>query len=130
MSAGMMIAAAGLANVLWAALLVVGAVVSMGDGPGLAIPDWLAHALGYGVQAGLVWGLLVVVGRGRPVSPVWPVAAAIGLGTITELLQTMRPERSAELRDLVADALGALVVVLALQACRRRLRSDGAEGLE
>jgi VanZ family protein len=93
-------------NVLYAALLVVFAVSP--HSPGAAeVPDRLAHAVAYGVQAILLCTML---------AQEWPIGQALvtgclgaaAFGVLTEGLQMLQPTRSTELMDIVADACGAL----------------------
>ena len=44
---------------------------------------------------------------------------ATGLGVVTELMQRLQPTRVAEVSDVLADAVGAAVVVLVCLAMRR-----------
>lgn len=108
------------ASIAWAVVLVFAALLPVGGGSGLSIPDWLGHGLGYGVQAGFIWAMPPVRRLNRWRAVAWSIAGATGLGALTEVLQTMHPERSAEWLDLVADAVGAVVVVGALELWRSR----------
>lgn len=108
------------ASVLWAVMLVIAALLPVAGGPGLRIPDWLQHGLGYGVQGGLIWAMSPVRRLDRWRAAAWSIAGATGLGALTEILQTMHPERSAEWLDLVADGVGAAAVVLVLELWRSR----------
>lgn len=64
-------------------------------------PDWLGHALAYGV---LAWVLRRGVGG-------WATAfaGALSQGFFLEWLQRSIPGRAAEVSDLVADAFGSLM---------------------
>lgn len=77
------------------------------------IPDWISHALAYGIQSGLIyWGLVPIIGWR------WALVGAflgtVAFGAATEAMQLLRPGRSLEFKDLVADAAGALTVCLAI----------------
>lgn len=98
-----------LANAGYAALLVVLALVpSSSLDIGRSVPDWAAHAVAYGLQAGLItWASLPALGRRRAL--VAGVSGATAFGAVTELLQLLQPRRSVEPADLVANAVGALV---------------------
>ena len=68
-------------------------------------PDWLGHGAAYALLA-------AVAQRGFPSLAPGGVAAACTLhGGLLEWLQLHVPGRSAELEDLVADALGSLLGV-------------------
>jgi len=102
-----------LANCLYAALLVFLALVPSLPGSTPPISDSVAHGLAYGIQAGLLaWALGRRLSHGGGVVLAWLGATATGMAT--ELLQRFQPARSLELRDLVADMLGAGIVVLLL----------------
>lgn len=117
--------ARGACNLACAVLLVISAVLPRPPiaVAALQISDLLAHGVAYGVQALLMLWLLCAVTRPlRAVAGAWLVATLLGLST--ELLQMLQPARSAELRDLVADAIGAAVAV-ALGWMLMRLASPG-----
>lgn len=64
-------------------------------------PDWLGHGLAYGV---LAWVLR------RGMNAFVPAAiGATGHGILLEWLQKSVPGRSAEVTDVLADALGAIL---------------------
>lgn len=111
------------ATVAWAVVLAIAALLPVGGGVGPPIPDWLGHGLGYGVQAGLIWAMSTVRRLDRWRAAAWSVGGATGLGALTEILQTMHPERSAEWMDLVADGVGAATIVFALELWRSRCGS-------
>lgn len=119
--------AAGAASVTWALLLCVGALAPDVPRAASAVPDWLAHSVGYGVQGGLVRVWLHLAGRRRHAF-LWSVGAAVLLGVATELLQGLHPARSAEIRDLTANAVGALAIVGGVSLALRFLRRDGEDG--
>lgn len=86
------------------------------------LPEGLLHALAYGGQAllllWLLWGSL-----GPSAATACAGSGALGFGILTELLQLLQPARSAELPDIVADAIGvavALILGRALGAFARR----------
>jgi VanZ family protein len=92
-----------------ATLVVMALIPSIPTVGGIAVPDWLAHGLAYGLLAGLIlWGSSPSVGTVGAVMISLLGAGALGL--VTEALQWLQPARSAELRDLVADLAGAAVV--------------------
>jgi VanZ family protein len=106
-------------NAGYAILLVVMAVVPRPSSVVVSLgPDWLAHGSAYGIQAGLlIWALSPVLGGAGAL-----VAGILGaglFGAATEALQFLQPERSVELRDVVANGAGAIVVGLAIALVRR-----------
>ncbi len=99
-------------NSAYAIFLVVAAVLP--SGPALAlltIPDWFAHAVAYGVQAGLLFWAAGSGDRPVPGRVAIAIGGAVALGLLTEGLQMLGPGRSAELADVLADAAGAVAVV-------------------
>jgi len=88
-----------------------------------SLPDWVAHALAYGVQAGLLfWAMAPTLGRGRAL--VIGVVGAVGFGVVTEVLQLLQPGRAVELKDLLANTVGAVSVcaAIAIAGCRLQPR--------
>lgn len=73
-------------------------------------PDYLAHFINYGVQSVLlIWALSG--GKWRAIAPpVFPAAVVVTilLGIADEFHQSFIPGRDAGLRDVVADAAGAV----------------------
>jgi VanZ family protein len=97
------------ANGGYAILLVIMAVLpSTLTGVGSFFPDWLAHAVAYGIQMTLVyWAAVPSLGHRRSLA-VGVVAAGV-FGVVTECLQFLQPARTVELKDLAANAVGALI---------------------
>ncbi|MCK4535691.1 MAG: VanZ family protein [Desulfuromonadales bacterium] len=103
--------------------------------PGIFGWDKLLHALAYGLLALLVARVLVCLCNGQNHGAwwqAWLVATLFGL--LLEVLQmTMHNGRTAEWGDLLADALGALVVCVLFRHAwrvnkkkpRRKLEADG-----
>ncbi len=93
-------------------LLVIG---TMRVPAGPSINDKLAHALGFGLLAALVVPAVRFFAPqlGAVARAGWSFAAATMVGAGLELWQYFLPYRSAELLDLAADAVGALVGGLA-----------------
>lgn len=105
------------AAVAWAAS--VWMLSSMSDPPGtdlVAFPfqDKVAHLGLFFVQA----GLLRFAGLRAP----WAVAIAVSLGAVDELHQAFVPDRSPDLVDLAADAVGAALGAAAVGWSARRAR--------
>lgn len=69
--------------------------------------DKLHHAVAYGVLT-----LLLLFGAGMPrdAKTWWLVGAAVAYGATDELHQAFVPGREPDILDLLADALGALLV--------------------
>jgi VanZ family protein len=109
-SAPHLVRAAQVFSLVYAIILVVLAVIPRVEGPGFGVSDWILHSAAYGIFGGLVvvsvrdnfkgFGGIVVA---------WVSAVGFGLGT--ELLQLLVPYRSFEFRDVVADGIGALIVI-------------------
>jgi VanZ family protein len=98
------------ANGGYAILLMIMAILpsSTLTAVGSSVPDWLAHGVAYGIQMALVyWAALPSLGHGR--SLVVGVVAAGAFGLVTEGLQFLQPARTVELKDLAANAVGALI---------------------
>lgn len=90
--------------VIYGLLLIVLAVIPSIDAPGVGISDWVLHAVAYGGFS----GLLLLAGLGTFNA----VIGGIGLGLATEILQSMIPYRRFQLLDLLADSVGAVIVVM------------------
>jgi VanZ family protein len=116
----------GVCNLACAVLLVISALAPRPPVAVAAIEvsDLLMHGVAYGVQALLMlWLLAALTEPARAMAGAWLVATLLGLAT--ELLQMLQPARSAEVRDLVADGVGAAVAV-ALGWVLMRLARPGA----
>ena len=74
--------------------------------------DKLVHATAYACFAALAW---VALGSR---SQVGAVIVAVAIGLVDEGLQYYSPGRTADLRDLVADLIGATVIVLVLRCLK------------
>jgi hypothetical protein len=74
-------------------------------------PDWVLHGVAYGLLAVLVCRALAG-GLGRPLEAPWALLGALIAtlyGASDEFHQMFVPGRMAEMRDLVADAAGAVI---------------------
>jgi VanZ family protein len=81
--------------------------------PELHVPDTFAHAAAYGLQAGmLLWLLSRELTTGQAFVFAWLGATLYGL--VTELAQLLVAARSFEVSDMVADAVGAALVLTAV----------------
>lgn len=112
-------------NAVYAALLALLAVAPPSSGlASVATPDWLAHAVAYGLQTGLVFW---AIGPSRSAvrRALTGIGTAVAFGAVTEALQVFHPLRSIELADLAANAAGAVVVAAILVvASGHRSRRD------
>jgi VanZ family protein len=81
------------------------------------IPDWATHAATYAALAFMSARSATYLGVGR--AALAGGAYAVGHGGLLELLQSAVPTRTAEWRDLLADALGAAAGAAAAAARRR-----------
>jgi VanZ family protein len=90
------------------AILVVGTRPRMPDAL-RRVPDWTTHGSAYAVVAFLASRSATVLGV-TPAAP-WAAGYAIAHGCLLELLQMLVPTRTAEVRDVAADAVGAAIGV-------------------
>jgi VanZ family protein len=108
---------------LWAAVVVALAGASeLPPTPAIPHLDKVAHFGAYGVL-GLLLGYGWLMAGRRP-GRAWLLAFALLLGASDEYRQSKIPERSAELGDWVADALGAATGLYLAGRFGRRLRDD------
>ena len=97
----------------WAMMVLIFVLSSMSRLPSLpgGVDDSAPHAVEYGVLAALL--LRGLVGARRHWVTVWAAWNAVLLATLyavtDELHQWFVPGRTAEVTDLIADALGAIV---------------------
>jgi VanZ family protein len=99
-----------LVNAGYASILVILALAPSSLAPGLQIPDSVAHATAYGLQALLLYFLFLFVGSSRPWTSVVAAAlCAVGFGLFTEALQLLQPARSVEFRDIMANSVGVAI---------------------
>ena len=107
-------------NILYAILLVAGGLVSIPTGSGPGVPDVVLHGLAYGLQAALLfWLFSSKLRTGRAI--IAGVVCATLFGAMVESLQLFQPARAVQMRDLLANAIGACIVgtVIALIGRRR-----------
>ena len=107
---------------LWA-----GVIFALSSIPGTRLPtidvpqsDKLVHALLYGILAGLIRRALDLTrGREAPVAhSLMAILLATAYGISDEIHQLWTPLRTADWRDVAADAVGAALGVLSLVAMR------------
>jgi len=107
-----------LVNILYAALLVAGGLLPDLPGGGGGIPDVVLHGSAYGLQAALLsW---VLASRMRPLRAIiTAVLCATLFGAMVETLQVLQPARSVELKDVLANAVGACLGGITAALVRR-----------
>jgi VanZ family protein len=107
---------------LWA-----GVIFALSSIPGSRLPaidlpqsDKLAHALLYGVLAGLLWRALDRIrdGKAAVATALTAILLATVYGISDEVHQLWTPLRTADWRDVAADAAGATLGALSLVAMR------------
>jgi len=113
-----MVAVPLLINILFAILLVAGGLLPDLPGSGGGIPDTVLHGSAYGLQAVLLFWLLAPRMRPRR-ALVAAVVCATLFGAMVETLQLLQPARSVELKDLLANAVGACLAGTAAALIRR-----------
>ena len=94
-------------------------------------PDWLLHALEFGVLA-----LACLYGASRgfdrryrsPGAAILAMSIAIVYGALDELHQSFVPGRSVSLSDWIADSVGALLAVSVLVLILSRSEKEGRSG--
>jgi VanZ family protein len=117
--------------VLYAICIFVGGSLPQGPDTGLEFDhaDKLLHLVAFGGFQLLTWRAVRYLYPAR--TPVWQlwcaVAASILAGALLEVWQSFLPTREAETLDLVADALGALLVAGALWLLVRAKGASPAE---
>lgn len=109
-----------LANILYAVFLVAGSLVTFPAGSDVGVPDGVLHGCAYGLQAALLAWLFASSMRARSAILAGVVCATL-FGAMTEILQFVQPAREVELKDLLANAIGAVVAgtVIALAGRNR-----------
>lgn len=80
---------------------------------GPSVPDWLAHGVAYGIQAGLIFWAVPATATTRSRARAGLIGAVV-FGAATEALQLLQPARSTELVDVVANGVGAAISVVAI----------------
>ncbi len=94
----------------WAAVILLFSVTASLPGSGV-IPDKVVHVAAYAVLAFLLRRGLLASSVAAPA--VVAVLAAVAYGVLVEGIQSLLPWRRAEWWDLGANALGAVLAVLA-----------------
>jgi len=114
------------ANLVYAAVLLCLGVIP--DVPEVAvdIPDFAAHGLAYAGHTVLLFFLLLpLIGRGN--APVFALTGAVLYGGLVEALQFLQPQRSVEMRDLLANAIGAVAAATLLYLVTGRDRQAATD---
>jgi VanZ family protein len=107
-------------NLCYAWILIRFAVTPSVPAAGEWFPDKLAHALAYGGQTVLLyWVFMSLVQPLTATAVAWLVSGALGM--LTEILQALHRARSADPGDLMADMVGATIVIVAATLVRRTL---------
>ena len=100
----------------------------------LDIPDYLSHALEYGLLGGLVWRGLTgrILTRPAPWVPLALVAICTGYGLTDELHQGFVPGRDPSISDVAADTVGSILAAggLWVVGSAFRRRKDGPQVAE
>lgn len=97
-------------------------------GPVSLLPDKLLHALGYAALALLLYlSLRRTLGLSRRIAAVGSWLIALVYGVVDEYRQSFVPGRDPSALDLLADALGAGVLLGLLQLGSRWKRGAGRE---
>jgi VanZ family protein len=101
------------ANLVYAAVLLLLGVVP--DVPEIAVvfPDFVAHGLAYAVHTVLVFALLLPSVK-RANAFIFAVAGVVLYSSLVEALQFFQPARSVEVRDLLANSVGAGMAAMIL----------------
>jgi hypothetical protein len=105
-------------------IALVSTMLYLGSRPGIGVIfpylpwDKLVHAIAYGGYAILGW--VVMAGRSLP----GPVLLAGAIGLLDEWVQYYSPGRTADVRDILADLVGAMLAVLVLKALRPQMRGQ------
>lgn len=107
-----------LINILYAILLMVGGLVTLPAGSGVGVPDTVLHGFAYGLQAALLIWLFSSTMRPRGAIVTGLVCATL-FGAFVEILQLFQPLREVELKDLLANTVGACIVGTVIALARR-----------
>lgn len=97
-----------LINILYAILLVVGALVPTTSQAAGGVPDYVLHGSAYGLQAALLSWFFASTMRLRRAIFAGVVCATL-FGAMVEFLQLLQPARQVEVKDLLANAVGACI---------------------
>jgi len=80
-------------------------------------PDKIAHLLLFGVQAFLVWIALELpyrIPRSSTASIIWAASITMVYGISSEIYQEVATTRMADIYDVLANAIGILVFIVAV----------------
>lgn len=110
----------------WVTLFVLTHVPSV-NLPDITLIDKICHALAYAALAFAIGGVLTIWRGYQARLPIWIWTIAVSYGAIDEYTQQFVQNRTCDILDLLADATGAGLGLLALHLCvlfARRLRSE------
>jgi len=112
------------ANLVYAAsLLFLGVAPDVPDF-GVDFPDFAAHGIAYAAHTALMFALLLpLAGRGN--AAMLAFAGAFLYGGLVEALQFLQPARTVEIRDLLANAVGAGMAAMFLYFVTGSRTTDG-----
>jgi VanZ family protein len=117
-----------LAFAYWVTLFVLTHVPSV-HLPDITLIDKICHALAYAALAFAIGSVLTIWRGYQARLPIWIWTIAVSYGAIDEYTQQFVHNRTCDIFDLLADATGASVGLLALHIAvlfARRLRSEPA----
>ena len=113
------------ANLVYAvSLLFLGVAPDVPD-VAVDIPDFAVHGIAYAAHTALMFALLLPsVGRGN--AAILAFAGAVLYGGLVEALQFLQPARTVEMRDLLANAVGAGMAAMILYFVTGPRTTDGS----
>jgi VanZ family protein len=114
------------ANLAYAVVLLILGLVPEVPQPMAGISDSVAHAVAYAILAALLF-VLLAPSAGLGAAATLAVAGAVLYGGVVETLQLLQPARTADIRDLGANAVGAAAAVSILYLLRRPRSVGGSQ---
>lgn len=117
-----------LAAAYWVALFILTHVPSI-ELPDITLIDKICHAIAYATLAFAIGSVLTIWRGYQARLPIWIWTIAVSYGAIDEYTQQFVQNRSCDIFDLLADALGAAAGLVVLHGCvmfARRLRPQPA----
>jgi len=101
------------ANLVYAASLLFLGIVPDVPAAAVDIPDYVAHGIAYAAHTVLMFALLLPsIGRGN--AAVLAFVGAVIYGGLVEALQFLQPARTVEIRDILANSVGAGMAAIVL----------------
>jgi VanZ family protein len=95
--------------------------------PDVDFIDKVCHCLGYGALAFGIGSVLTIWRGYQPRFPIWIWTLAVAYGAIDEYTQKFVENRSSDIMDLAADAVGAALGLLVLHLCVALVRRQVAQ---